>query len=147
METAAMLTTQHPLGLTAGSLSVSLSRYLTDIHCSEDESHTFYNRQKKKCFGTSERLKCSSGRSFLFFRPGTSSRVEEPLQDALNMIMETSGDASQDQDLSTCQGEVYRLLPGKRKTRIKRKTTLGKTVPTYFCCNDTFGTLEVVFGW
>lgn len=50
-------------------------------------------------FGTSERLKCSSGRSFLFFRPATSSRAEEPLQDALNMVTETSGDASQDQDL------------------------------------------------
>lgn len=29
-------------------LSLSLSRYLTDILCSEDESHTFYNLQKKR---------------------------------------------------------------------------------------------------
>lgn len=62
-------------------------------------THLLQPTEKKKSFGTSERLKCSSGRSFLFFRPGTSSRVEELLQDALNMVMKTFSDASQDQDL------------------------------------------------
>lgn len=36
------------VGDSAGSFSLSLCRYLTDIHCSEDESHIFYNLQKKK---------------------------------------------------------------------------------------------------
>lgn len=107
------------------SLSLCLATLQTFIalKMSHTPSTTY---RKKKCFGTSERLKCSSGRSFLLFRPGTRSRVEEPLQDALNMVTETSGDASQDQDLlfsyhRPVTGKCTDCCLGKEKQESKEK--------------------------